>query len=130
MKCLKMGVPVGVFFQSLAGSQKGNEAFGISVEMLDEAYELIKKHSTCRGPNYFYFETGQGSELSSDSHHGADQSPWKPDATALQSAYKPLIVNTVVGFIGPEYLYDSKQVIPCGLRRPLHGQAHRNFHGR
>ncbi len=122
MKCIEKGVPVGIVFQSLAGSQKGNEAFGISVEMLDEAYELIKKHSTCRGPNYFYFETGQGSELSSDAHHGADQVTLEARCYGLAKRYKPLIVNTVVGFIGPEYLYDSKQVIRAGLEDHFMGK--------
>jgi ethanolamine ammonia-lyase large subunit len=122
IKCMREGVPVGVVFQSLAGSQVGNEAFGISVEILDEANELIQKHSTCRGPNYFYFETGQGAELSSDAHHGADQVTLEARCYGLAKRYKPLLVNTVVGFIGPEYLYDSKQVIRAGLEDHFMGK--------
>ncbi|MDN5330905.1 MAG: ethanolamine ammonia-lyase large subunit [Tepidanaerobacteraceae bacterium] len=122
MKCIQQGAPVGVVFQSIAGSQKGNEAFGISVSMLDEAHELIKKHSTGRGPNLMYFETGQGSELSADAHHGADQVTMEARCYGLAKRYKPLLVNTVVGFIGPEYLYDSKQVIRAGLEDHFMGK--------
>lgn len=122
IKCIEQGYPVGVVFQSLAGSQKGNEAFGVSMEILDKAYDLIKKHSTCRGPNYFYFETGQGSELSSDAHHNADQVTLEARCYGLAKRYKPLLVNTVVGFIGPEYLYDSKQVIRAGLEDHFMGK--------
>ena len=122
IKCIRQGIPVGVVFQSLAGSQKGNEAFGISVEILDEAYDLIKKYSTCRGPNYFYFETGQGAELSSDAHHGTDQVTMEARCYGLAKRYKPLLLNTVVGFIGPEYLYNSKQVIGAGLEDHFMGK--------
>lgn len=122
IKCIRQGIPVGVVFQSLAGSQKGNEAFGISVEILDEAYDLIKKYSTCRGPNYFYFETGQGAELSSDAHHGTDQVTMEARCYGLAKRYKPLLLNTVVGFIGPEYLYNSKQVIRAGLEDHFMGK--------
>jgi ethanolamine ammonia-lyase large subunit len=73
MDAMKRGAPVGMVFQSLAGSQKGNESFGVDVGMLDEAYEMAKKYAWTAGPNYMYFETGQGSELSADAHHGADQ---------------------------------------------------------
>jgi len=122
MKCIKKGAPVGVIFQSIAGSQKGNESFGISVSMLDEAHELIKKYSTGKGPNLMYFETGQGSELSAEAHHGADQVTMEARCYGLAKRYKPLLVNTVVGFIGPEYLYDSKQVIRAGLEDHFMGK--------
>lgn len=122
MKCIRQGAPVGVVFQSIAGSQKGNEAFGICVEMLDEAHELIRRHSTAKGPNYMYFETGQGSELSADAHHGADQVTMEARCYGLAKRYNPLLVNTVVGFIGPEYLYDSKQVIRAGLEDHFMGK--------
>ncbi|MCS7232504.1 MAG: ethanolamine ammonia-lyase subunit EutB [Synergistetes bacterium] len=122
MKCIRQGAPVGVVFQSLGGTQKANEAFGINVEMLDEAYELIKKHSTAKGPNYMYFETGQGSELSAEAHHGADQVTLEARCYGLAKRYNPLLVNTVVGFIGPEYLYDSKQVIRAGLEDHFMGK--------
>lgn len=122
IKCILKGYPVGVVFQSLAGSQKGNEAFGVTAEMLDEAYSLIQRYSTCRGPNYMYFETGQGAELSSDAHNGADQVTMEARCYGLAKRYKPLVVNTVVGFIGPEYLYDSKQVIRAGLEDHFMGK--------
>jgi ethanolamine ammonia-lyase large subunit len=122
MKCIRQGAPVGAVFQSIAGSQKGNEAFGISVEMLDEAHELIKRYSTASGPNYMYFETGQGSELSANAHHGTDQVTMEARCYGLAKRYKPLLVNTVVGFIGPEYLYDSKQVIRAGLEDHFMGK--------
>lgn len=122
ISCMKKGDPVGVVFQSLAGSQKGNEAFGVTIEMLDEANELIQKHSTCRGPNYFYFETGQGAELSSNAHHDADQVTLEARCYGLAKKYNPLLLNTVVGFIGPEYLYDSKQVIRAGLEDHFMGK--------
>ena len=115
VKCIRQGIPVGVVFQSLAGSQKGNEAFGISVEILDEAYDLIKKHSTCRGPNYFYFETGQGAELSSDAHHGADQVTmgssllWFGKSINRSAQYCCWLYRTW-------YLYNSKQVIRAGWK--------------
>lgn len=122
IKCMRNGDPVGVVFQSLAGTQKGNEAFGVTIEMLDEANELIQKYSTCRGPNYFYFETGQGAELSSDANHDADQVTLEARCYGLAKRYKPLLLNTVVGFIGPEYLYDSKQVIRAGLEDHFMGK--------
>jgi len=122
IKCMRKGDPVGVVFQSLAGTQKGNEAFGVTIEMLDEANELIQKYSTCRGPNYFYFETGQGAELSSDANHDADQVTLEARCYGLAKRYRPLLLNTVVGFIGPEYLYDSKQVIRAGLEDHFMGK--------
>ena len=73
MEAMKRGSPVGLVFQSLAGSQKGNDSFGISVGMLDEAYEIAKKYAVVPGPNYMYFETGEGAELSADAHYGWDQ---------------------------------------------------------
>jgi len=122
MKCIRQGAPVGVVFQSLGGTQKANEAFGINVEMLDEAHELIRKYSTAKGPNFMYFETGQGSELSAEAHHGADQVTLEARCYGLAKRYNPLLVNTVVGFIGPEYLYDSKQVIRAGLEDHFMGK--------
>lgn len=115
MQAIREGAPVGVVFQSIAGSQKAMESFGVSVEMLDEAHELVKKYGSAKGPNLMYFETGQGAELSADAHHGADQVTLEARCYGLAKRYQPLLVNTVVGFIGPEYLYDSKQVIRAGL---------------
>ncbi|WP_057979023.1 ethanolamine ammonia-lyase subunit EutB [Caloramator mitchellensis] len=122
MECIRKGAPTDLIFQSIAGSQKGNEAFGISVKLLDEAYDLALKQGTATGPNVMYFETGQGSELSSDSHHGADQVTMEARCYGLAKRYKPFMVNTVVGFIGPEYLYDSKQVIRAGLEDHFMGK--------
>ncbi len=122
MKCLEQGVPVGVVFQSLAGSQTGNESFGIDVAMLDEARELVARYGVATGPNLMYFETGQGSELSADAHHDADQVTMEARCYGLAKRYDPLLVNTVVGFIGPEYLYDSRQVVRAGLEDHFMGK--------
>jgi len=122
MEAVRKGAPVSVFFQSIAGTEKGNKAFGISVALLDEAHEVIKKHSTSAGPNLMYFETGQGSELSSDAHEGVDQLTLEARCYGLAKRYNPLLVNTVVGFIGPEYLYDSRQVIRAGLEDHFMGK--------
>ncbi|MEK9162740.1 MAG: ethanolamine ammonia-lyase subunit EutB [Chloroflexota bacterium] len=122
MTCLQNGVPVGLVFQSLAGSQKGNESFGISVGMLDEADALAKKYCFPSGPNYMYFETGQGSELSADAHHGWDQLVMEARCYGLAKRYAPFQVNTVVGFIGPEYLYDARQIQRAGLEDHFMGK--------
>lgn len=115
MEAMKRGSPVGLVFQSLAGTQKGNESFGISVGMLDEAYELAKKYCVVPGPNFMYFETGEGSELSADAHHGWDQLTLEVRCYGLAKRYQPFQVNSVVGFIGPEYLYDARQITRAGL---------------
>lgn len=122
MEAVKRGAPSDLFFQSIAGSQKGNEAFGISVALLDEAHEMITKYGTATGPNVMYFETGQGSELSSDAHHGADQVTMEARCYGLAKRYNPFMLNTVVGFIGPEYLYNSKEVIRAGLEDHFMGK--------
>jgi ethanolamine ammonia-lyase large subunit len=122
MRCLESGSPVGLVFQSIAGSQRGNESFGISVGMLDEAYELAKKHCYPAGPNYMYFETGQGSALSADAHNGWDQLTLEARNYGLARRYDPFQVNTVVGFIGPEYLYDAQQIQRAGLEDHFMGK--------
>jgi ethanolamine ammonia-lyase large subunit len=122
MKCMKAGSPVGLVFQSISGSQKGCESFGISVGMLDEAYELAKKHCFPAGPNYMYFETGQGSALSADAHNGWDQLTLEARNYGLAKRYHPFQVNTVVGFIGPEYLYDARQIQRAGLEDHFMGK--------
>lgn len=122
MECIRKGAPTDLIFQSIAGSQKGNEAFGINVKLLDDAREIALRQGTGTGPNVMYFETGQGSELSSDSHHGADQVTMEARCYGLAKRYNPFMVNTVVGFIGPEYLYDSKQVIRAGLEDHFMGK--------
>ena len=109
-------------FQSLAGTQKACEAFGITVNMLDEAYDMIMKQSNVRGDNRMYFETGQGSELSSKGHRDVDQVTLEARCYGLAKRYKPFMVNTVVGFIGPEYLYDGKQVTRAGLEDHFMGK--------
>jgi len=122
MEALKKGAPMDLMFQSLAGSQKSNEAFGISVALMDEAYELMKHKKSSKGPNFMYFETGQGSELSSSGHNGADQLTMEARCYGFAKRYNPFLVNTVVGFIGPEYLYDGKQVIRAGLEDHFMGK--------
>lgn len=109
-------VPIDLMFQSIAGTQKANEGFGISLAMLQEGYEAtLALNRGTLGNNVMYFETGQGSALSSNAHHGVDQQTIEARAYAVARKYKPLLVNTVVGFIGPEYLYDGKQIIRAGL---------------
>ncbi|MEJ5201307.1 MAG: ethanolamine ammonia-lyase subunit EutB [Anaerolineales bacterium] len=122
MRCLQNGSPVGLVFQSICGTQKGNESFGISVGMLDEAFELAKKYCYPEGPNYLYFETGQGSALSADAHHGWDQLTLEARNYGLAKRYSPFQVNTVVGFIGPEYLYDTAQINRAGLEDHFMGK--------
>jgi ethanolamine ammonia-lyase large subunit len=122
MKCLQAGAPVGLVFQSLSGSQKGNDSFGISVGLLDEAYALAKKHCFPTGPNFMYFETGQGSALSAEAHHGWDQLVMEARCYGLARRYQPFQVNTVVGFIGPEYLYDARQIQRAGLEDHFMGK--------
>lgn len=122
MEAIKKGAPSDLIFQSIAGSEKGNEAFGINAKMMQEAHDLVLKYGTSTGPNVMYFETGQGAELSSDAHHGADQLTMEARCYGFAKRYKPFLVNTVVGFIGPEYLYDSKQVIRAGLEDHFMGK--------
>jgi len=122
MKAIEKGAPSDLIFQSIAGSEKGNKAFGIDIKMLKEAKELALKMGTASGPNVMYFETGQGSELSSNSHYGADQLVMEARCYGLAKQFDPFLVNTVVGFIGPEYLYDSKQVIRAGLEDHFMGK--------
>ncbi len=118
----KFNAPIDLMFQSIAGSQKGNEAFGLTANMLQEGRDLMLSRGTSTGPNVMYFETGQGSELSSESHHGWDQLTMEARCYGFAKRYQPFLVNTVVGFIGPEYLYDSKQVIRAGLEDHFMGK--------
>jgi ethanolamine ammonia-lyase large subunit len=122
MEAMRKGAPAGLVFQSLAGSQKGNESFGIDVGMLDEAYALAKRYSVATGPHFMYFETGQGSELSADAHFGADQLVMEARCYGLAKRYDPFQLNTVVGFIGPEYLYDATQITRAGLEDHFMGK--------
>jgi ethanolamine ammonia-lyase large subunit len=110
------GSPVDLAFQSIAGTQAANLSFGIDLALLREAHEatLSLKRGTV-GDNVMYFETGQGSALSANAHHGVDQQTLEARAYAVARAFSPLLVNSVVGFIGPEYLFDGKQIIRAGL---------------
>lgn len=110
------GAPVDLCFQSIAGTEQTNSSFGLNLALLDEAYDaaLSLKRGTI-GNNVMYFETGQGSSLSANAHHGTDQQTCEVRAYAIARKYNPLLVNTVVGFIGPEYLYDGKQIIRAAL---------------
>ena len=114
IEAVRKGAPADMIFQSIAGSQKGNTAFGFGADTVREAQALLRDRGTAKGPNVMYFETGQGSELSSDSHYGADQVTMEARCYGFAREFQPFMVNTVVGFIGPEYLYDSRQVIRAG----------------
>ena len=116
MEMIKAGAPVDLLFQSIAGTEAANAGFGISLKMLDEGYEAVKSlHRGTVGDNCMYFETGQGSALSSDANFGVDEQTCEARCYAVARRYNPLLVNTVVGFIGPEYLYDGKQITRAGL---------------
>ncbi len=116
LQCIARGAPVDLVFQSIAGTESANRSFGISLSLLREAREaaLSLRRGTV-GSNVMYFETGQGSCLSANAHHGLDQQTCEARAYAVAREFSPLLVNTVVGFIGPEYLYDGKQIIRAGL---------------
>lgn len=122
MEAVKRGAPTGLIFQSIAGSEKGNEAFGFNAATIQEAQDMALKQGQVYGPNVMYFETGQGSELSSEAHHGIDQVTMEARCYGFAKKFKPYLVNTVVGFIGPEYLYDAKQVIRAGLEDHFMGK--------
>jgi ethanolamine ammonia-lyase large subunit len=122
MRALEAGAPMDIMFQSLAGTEKGNAGFGITVAMLDDGYALIRETGRLRSANLMYFETGQGSELSAGAHEGSDQVTLEARCYGLARRYSPLLVNTVVGFIGPEYLYDAKQITRAGLEDHLMGK--------
>jgi ethanolamine ammonia-lyase large subunit len=116
LRLIEAGVPVDLVFQSVAGTEKANDGFGINLALLREAHDaaLSLKRGTV-GNDVMYFETGQGSALSAGAHHGLDQQTCEARAYAVAREFKPLLANTVVGFIGPEYLYDGKQIIRAGL---------------
>jgi ethanolamine ammonia-lyase large subunit len=114
--CINKGAPVDLVFQSIAGSEAANGSFGINLAMLKEGYEAAQSlQRGTVGNNAMYFETGQGSALSANAHHGVDQQTLEARAYAVARKFEPLLVNTVVGFIGPEYLYDGRQIIRAGL---------------
>ena len=113
---MKQGAPVDLVFQSIAGTEKANRSFGVTFELLDEACETARALGRgALGDNVMYFETGQGSALLANANFGVDQQTCETRAYAVARPYAPLLVNTVVGFIGPEYLFDGKQIIRAGL---------------
>ncbi len=116
VELIRNGIPVDLCFQSIGGTEKSNASFGINLALLDEAYDAtlsLKRGSI--GQNVMYFETGQGSELSANANHGVDQQTCEARCYAVARKYQPLLVNTVAGFIGPEYLYDGKQITRAAL---------------
>ena len=113
MRAIERGAPVDLVFQSIAGTEAANASFGVNLAVLDEAWQAAKELK--RGAHVMYFETGQGSALSANAHHGVDQQTCEARAYAVARRYQPLLVNTVVGFIGPEYLFDGKQILRAGL---------------
>ncbi len=123
LRCIEAGAPVDLVFQSIAGTEAANKSFGVGLGLLGEAYQaaLSLRRGTL-GENVMYFETGQGSCLSANAHHGVDQQTLEARAYAVAREFRPLLVNTVVGFIGPEYLYDGKQIIRAALEDHLCGK--------
>jgi ethanolamine ammonia-lyase large subunit len=120
LAALDRGAPVDLLFQSIAGSEAANRSFGVSLSLLQEGRERVAEHHRQRdvnwvGPQLMYFETGQGSALSAEANHGCDQLTLEARAYGVARAYDPFLVNSVVGFIGPEYLYDERQIIRAGL---------------
>ncbi len=127
LAALAGGAPVDLLFQSVAGTEAANRSFGITLEMLREGREQVLEHHRQRdvqwkGANVMYFETGQGSALSAGAHHGVDQLTLEARAYAVARAFDPFLVNSVVGFIGPEYLYDERQIIRAGLEDHFMGK--------
>ena len=122
MRAIESGAPADLIFQSIAGSQKGNTAFGFNAATIEQARQLALTQGTAEGPNVLYFETGQGSELSSEAHFGTDQVTMEARCYGFARHFSPFLVNTVVGFIGPEYLYDARQVLRAGLEDHFMGK--------
>lgn len=124
MKALQTGAKADLCFQSLAGTEDALAAFGVTTDMLSEARQMFLEDGSAKGPNVMYFETGQGSELSSSAHHGWDQVTMECRCYGLARHYDPFLVNTVVGFMGPEYLYDAHQLLRAGLEDVFNGHLH------
>ena len=127
LAAMKRGAPVGLLFQSVAGTEAANRSFGITQTMLREGREQLLEHHRQRdvpwaGTNVMYFETGQGSALSAEAHHGVDQLTLEARAYGVARVFDPFLVNSVVGFIGPEYLYDERQIIRAGLEDHFMGK--------
>jgi ethanolamine ammonia-lyase large subunit len=135
MEAMRLGAPVDLIFQSIGGTEATNRSFGVSIGLLDEAHQMARElkrggiavlgeanANESGGENVMYFETGQGSSLSANAHCGVDQQTCEARAYAVARRYRPMLVNTVVGFIGPEYLYDGKQILRAGLEDHLCGK--------
>jgi len=127
LACLDGGASIDLLFQSVAGTQAANTSFGINLAMLREGRERVLDHHHVRGvpwlgENVMYFETGQGSALSAEAHHGVDQVTLEARAYGVARAFDPFLVNSVVGFIGPEYLYDERQIVRAGLEDHFMGK--------
>jgi len=127
LACLDRGAPIDLLFQSVAGTQAANTSFGINLALLREGRERVLDHHGARnvpwvGDNVMYFETGQGSALSAEAHHGVDQLTLEARAYGVARAFDPFLVNSVVGFIGPEYLYDERQIVRAGLEDHFMGK--------
>ncbi|AMA73220.1 MULTISPECIES: ethanolamine ammonia-lyase subunit EutB [Aneurinibacillus] len=124
MKALEKGAPIALMFQSLAGTQKANEAFGVDKKLLDEGLAMMRRLGTAAGPNVMYFETGQGSEVSLDAAHGVDMQTLEARTYGYARNWQPFMVNNVSGFIGPETLYDGRQMIRADLEDLFMGKLH------
>jgi ethanolamine ammonia-lyase large subunit len=127
LAAMERGAPVDLLFQSVAGTEKANASFGVSLSTLREGRQRVLEHHRARdvewkGSNAMYFETGQGSALSAEAHHGVDQVTLEARAYGVARAFEPFLVNSVVGFIGPEYLYDERQIIRAGLEDHFMGK--------
>ncbi len=127
LACLQRGAPVDLLFQSVAGTQAANASFGVSLGLLREGQQRVRESHGWRdvawvGDNVMYFETGQGSALSADAHHGVDQLTLEARAYGVARAFAPYLVNSVVGFIGPEYLFDERQIVRAGLEDHFMGK--------
>ena len=127
LAAMERGAPVDLLFQSIGGTEAANRSFGITLELLREGREQVLEHHGHRdlewkGTNAMYFETGQGSALSAEAHHGVDQLTLEARAYGVARVFDPFLVNSVVGFIGPEYLYDERQIIRAGLEDHFMGK--------
>ena len=124
MKAQELGAPIDVFFQSIAGTQKTNEAFGIDCALLTEAREAARQGGTSLGPNFMYFETGQGSEVSLEANEGVDEMTLEARTYGFGRHFQPFMVNNVSGFIGPETIYDGREVVRADLEDLFMGKFH------
>ncbi len=122
MEAVRRGAPLSMIFQSIAGTQAANDDFGVSRALLEEAYELVRQHGICQGPNLLYFETGQGSEVSIGRDHGVDEMTLEARTYGFGRFFRPFLVNNVSGFIGPETIYDGKEMIRANLEDHFMGK--------